>query len=130
MLDQSMNWKDAENVRKKWGKQFCLKGIMSMADAKRAIDIGATAIWCPITAGAAGRVEEPLRPARRDRRCRGDKIDVMCDGGITRAPTLKALAFGAKACSGGKLYLYALAAAGRRASKGRFQIFAPKSNAT
>jgi L-lactate dehydrogenase (cytochrome) len=28
MLDQSMNWKDAADVRKKWGKQFCLKGIM------------------------------------------------------------------------------------------------------
>ena len=38
MLDQSMNWNDAESVRKKWGKQFCLKGIMSVADAKRALD--------------------------------------------------------------------------------------------
>src|SRR5215469_16326168 len=44
MLDQSMNWKDAESVRKKWGKQFCLKGIMSVADAKRALDIGATVV--------------------------------------------------------------------------------------
>ena len=44
MLDQSMNWQDAESVRKKWGKQFCLKGIMSVADAKRAVEIGATAI--------------------------------------------------------------------------------------
>jgi hypothetical protein len=24
MLDQSMNWQDAADVRKKWGKQFCL----------------------------------------------------------------------------------------------------------
>jgi L-lactate dehydrogenase (cytochrome) len=39
-----MNWQDAADVRKKWGKQFCLKGIMSIADAKRAVDIGATAI--------------------------------------------------------------------------------------
>jgi len=45
-----MNWKDAEAVRKKWDKQFCLKGIMSVADAKRALDIGATASWYPITA--------------------------------------------------------------------------------
>src|SRR5271169_6796874 len=44
MLDQSMNWQDAADVRKKWGKQFCLKGIMSIADAKRAVDIGASAI--------------------------------------------------------------------------------------
>jgi L-lactate dehydrogenase (cytochrome) len=39
-----MNWQDAADVRKQWGKQFCLKGIMSIADAKRAVDIGATAI--------------------------------------------------------------------------------------
>ncbi len=39
MLDQSMNWVDAESVRKKWGKHFCLKGIMSVADAKRAVEI-------------------------------------------------------------------------------------------
>ena len=44
MLDESMNWQDAEDLRKKWGKQFCLKGIMSVADAKRAVDIGATGI--------------------------------------------------------------------------------------
>ena len=44
ILDQSMNWQDAERVRKKWGKQFCLKGVMSVADAKRAVQIGATAI--------------------------------------------------------------------------------------
>ncbi len=37
MLDQSMNWQDAESVRKKWAKQFCLKGIMSVTDAKRAV---------------------------------------------------------------------------------------------
>ena len=40
MLDQSMNWRDAEEVRVKWGKAFCLEGIMSVANAKRAVDIG------------------------------------------------------------------------------------------
>lgn len=43
----------------------------------------------------------------------GDKIDVICDGGIRRGThILKALSVGAKACSGGRFYLYALAAAG------------------
>ncbi|MBL0916319.1 MAG: alpha-hydroxy-acid oxidizing protein, partial [Sphingopyxis sp.] len=43
----------------------------------------------------------------------GDRIEVICDGGITRGThVLKALSVGAKACSGGRLYLYALAAAG------------------
>ena len=40
-------------------------------------------------------------------------MEVICDGGITRGThVLKALSVGAKACSGGRLYLYALAAAG------------------
>jgi L-lactate dehydrogenase (cytochrome) len=38
-----------------------------------------------------------------------DKIDVICDGGIARGThVLKALSLRAKACSGGRLYLYAL----------------------
>lgn len=44
----------------------------------------------------------------------GDRLDVICDGGIRRGShVLKALSTGAKACSGGRLYLYALAAAGQ-----------------
>ena len=45
----------------------------------------------------------------------GDQVDVILDGGIRRGThVLKAIAAGAKACSGGRMYLYALAAAGQR----------------
>jgi len=45
----------------------------------------------------------------------GDDIDVICDGGIQRGThVLKALSVGAKACSGGRWYLYALAGAGEK----------------
>ncbi len=44
MLDQNMNWSDAEKLRSQWGGHFCLKGIMSVDDAKKAVDIGASAI--------------------------------------------------------------------------------------
>jgi L-lactate dehydrogenase (cytochrome) len=116
MLDQSMNWQDAENVRKKWGKHFCLKGIMSVADARRALDIGATAI---MVSNHGGRQLDGSR-APFDQLAEivdavGDQLDVICDGGITRGThVLKALSVGAKACSGGRFYLYALAAAGQR----------------
>ena len=44
----------------------------------------------------------------------GDRIDVICDGGIQRGThVLKALSLGAKACSGGRWYLYALAGGGQ-----------------
>ena len=42
--DPKMNWKDAEYCVKKWNGPFALKGVMSVEDAKRAIDIGCTAI--------------------------------------------------------------------------------------
>ena len=115
MLDQSMNWQDAEAVRKKWGKQFCLKGVMSVADAKRAVDIGATGI---MVSNHGGRQldgsRSPFDQLAEIVDAVGDKIDVICDGGITRGThVLKALSLGAKACSGGRFYLYALAAAGQ-----------------
>src|SRR5690606_40733747 len=44
MLDQSMDWKAAEKLRNDWGGKFVLKGVMSVADARRAADIGCDAI--------------------------------------------------------------------------------------
>lgn len=115
MLDQSMDWVAAENVRKQWGKEFCLKGIMSVEDARRAVDIGATAI---MVSNHGGRQLDgsrtPFDQLAEIVDAVGDKVDVICDGGIRRGThVLKALSVGAKACSGGRLYLYALAAAGQ-----------------
>lgn len=115
MLDQSMDWRAAEDVRKRWGGHFCLKGIMSVEDARRAVDIGATAI---MISNHGGRQLDGSR-APFDQLAEivdavGDRIDVICDGGIQRGThVLKALSLGAKACSGGRLYLYALAGAGQ-----------------
>lgn len=115
MLDQSMDWKMAESIRAEWGGEFCLKGIMSVEDAKRAADIGATAI---MVSNHGGRQLDGSR-APFDQLAEivdavGDRLDVICDGGIRRGShVLKALSVGAKACSGGRLYLYALAAAGQ-----------------
>ena len=36
MLDNSMSWKDVENINKEWGRQFAIKGVMSVDDAKKA----------------------------------------------------------------------------------------------
>ena len=34
-----MSWKDAEYCIKRWGGPFALKGVMSIEDARRAVDI-------------------------------------------------------------------------------------------
>ena len=115
MLDQSVNWNDAEKLCSQWNGHFALKGIMSVEDAKKAVDIGCTGI---MVSNHGGRQLDGAR-APFDQLAEivdavGDKIDVICEGGIQRGThILKALSIGAKACSGGRLYLYALAAAGQ-----------------
>ena len=115
MLDQSMNWSDAEKLCQQWNGQFALKGIMSVEDAKRAVDIGCTGI---MVSNHGGRQLDGSR-APFDQLAEicdavGDKIDVVCEGGIQRGThVLKALSVGAKCCSIGRYYLYALAAAGQ-----------------
>ncbi|MGB0343287.1 MAG: alpha-hydroxy acid oxidase [Parvibaculales bacterium] len=115
MLDQSMSWDDAADLKAKWGGRFCLKGIMSVGDARRAVDMGADAIMISNHGGRQldgsrapfDQLEEILAAV-------GGQIEVICDGGIRRGThILKAMALGATACSGGRLYLYALAAAGQ-----------------
>jgi len=116
MLDQSMDWEAAADIRERWGGPFCLKGVMSVEDAKRAVDIGASAI---MVSNHGGRQLDGSR-APFDQLAEiidavGSDIDVICDGGIQRGThVLKALSLGAKACSGGRWYLYALAAAGQQ----------------
>ena len=116
-FDPSMNWKDAEYCVKKWSGPFALKGVMSVEDAKRAIDIGASAIMISNHGGRqldGGR--SPFDQLAEIVDAVGDRIEVILDGGVRRGThILKALALGAKACSFGKGYLYALGAGGQKA---------------
>jgi L-lactate dehydrogenase (cytochrome) len=115
MLDQSMNWDDAAEMVRQWRGQFCLKGVMSAADAKRAAEIGCTGI---VVSNHGGRQLDGSR-ASFDQLAEivdavGDRIDVLMDGGVQRGThVLKALSVGAKAVGVGRYYLYPLAAAGQ-----------------
>ena len=114
-FDPAMNWNDAEYCVKKWNGPFALKGVMSVEDAKKAIDIGCTAV---IISNHGGRQLDGSR-APFDQLAEivdavGDKIEVILDGGVRRGThVLKALCLGAKACGFGKGYLFALAAGGQ-----------------
>jgi len=116
MLDNSLSWKDVEEINKKWGRQFAIKGIMSVDDAKKAVDVGATAIMISNHGGRQlDGSRSPFDQLAEIVDAVGDKIDVICEGGIRRGThVLKALSLGAKACSGGRMYLYALASGGQK----------------
>ena len=115
MLDSSMNWNDVADMVSQWSGQFCLKGVMSVADAKRAAEIGCTGI---VVSNHGGRQLDGSR-ASFDQLAEivdavGDRIDVLMDGGVQRGShVLKALSVGAKAVGLGRYYLYPLAAAGQ-----------------
>ncbi|PSL15709.1 alpha-hydroxy acid oxidase [Shimia abyssi] len=115
MLDPSMNWDDVAQMVRDWDGQFCLKGIMTAEDAKRAAEIGCTGI---VLSNHGGRQLDgsrtPFDQLAEIMDAVGDRIDVMMDSGIQRGThVLKALSLGAKAVGIGRGYLYALAAAGQ-----------------
>src|SRR3546814_10232085 len=115
MLDPEMNWDDVAEMVRHWNGQFCLKGIMTIEDARRAVDIGCTGI---VVSNHGGRQLDGSRSGF-DQLAEivdavGDKIDVIVDGGVQRGThVLKALSLGAKAVGVGRYYLFPLAAAGQ-----------------
>lgn len=115
MLDTAMDWDTAAQIRQDWGGRFVLKGVMSAADARRAVEIGADAI---MVSNHGGRQldgsRSPFDQLAEIVDAVGGEIEIICDGGVRRGThVLKALCEGATAASGGRLYLYALAAAGQ-----------------
>ena len=115
MLDPSMNWDDVAQMVREWDGPFCLKGVMSVDDARRAVEIGCSGI---VLSNHGGRQLDGSRSAF-DQLAEivdavGDRIDVMMDGGVQRGThVLKALSLGAKAVGLGRYYLFPLAAAGQ-----------------
>ncbi|OWY08860.1 alpha-hydroxy-acid oxidizing enzyme [Thioclava sp. F34-6] len=115
MLDPSMSWDDVSAMVSEWGGPFCLKGVMSVKDARRAADIGCTGI---VLSNHGGRQLDGSRTGfdhlEEIVQAVGDRVEVMVDGGITRGThVLKSLALGAKAVGLGRYYLFPLAAAGQ-----------------
>lgn len=115
ILEPSLDWKDVEDMVRFWNGQFCLKGIMSVADARKAVDIGCTGI---VLSNHGGRQldgsRSPFDQLSEIADAVGDKIDVIIDSGVQRGThVLKALSLGAKAVGVGRYYLFPLAAAGQ-----------------
>jgi len=114
--DPEMSWKDAEYCIKRWGGPFAIKGVMSVEDAKRAIDIGASAI---LLSNHGGRQLDGSRSPFDQLSAIVDavdgKLEIILDGGVRRGThVLKALSLGATACSFGKGFLFALGAGGQQ----------------
>lgn len=113
-FDPSATWDDAAEMIELWGGPVAIKGVMTAADARRSIDVGASAI---IVSNHGGRQLDGV-PGAVDRLSEvvdevGDEAEVILDGGVRRGGhVVKALAMGAKACTVGRPFIYGLGAGG------------------
>jgi len=115
MMTPPPSWDDLQWLRQEWGGPFMLKGVMRVDDARRAVDIGTTAISVSNHGGnnldgtpATIRALPPIVAAV------GGDIEVLLDGGIRRgSDVVKAVALGARAVMIGRAYLWGLAANGQ-----------------
>ena len=110
----NIDWDDAAKMIQQWDGPFALKGIMSVADARMAVQVGASAIMISNHGGRQlDGSRAPFDQLEEIVDAVGGDIEIILDGGIRRGThVLKALALGATACSGGRMYLYALAGGG------------------
>ena len=108
-------WEDLAWLREQWGGPFMVKGVCRVDDAKRIVDLGATALSVSNHGGNnLDGTPAPIRclPAIAD--AVGDKIEIVLDGGVRRgSDVVKALALGARAVMIGRAYLWGLAANGQ-----------------
>ncbi|HEY5665045.1 MAG TPA: alpha-hydroxy acid oxidase [Ilumatobacter sp.] len=115
-FDQRLSWSDVEWLQSIWDGPIVLKGIQTVDDALRAVDVGVQGIGLSNHGGrqlddAPAPIElvEPVAQAVQGR------ATIICDGGVRRGSDIvKAIALGADACSIGRPYLYGAAVGGER----------------
>jgi isopentenyl diphosphate isomerase/L-lactate dehydrogenase-like FMN-dependent dehydrogenase len=108
-------WDDVQWLREQWGGPFMIKGVTRVDDAKRARDIGVTAISVSNHGGNnLDSTPATIRLLPEISKAVGSDIEVLLDGGIRRGgDVVKALALGARAVMIGRAYLWGLGANGQ-----------------
>ena len=102
-------------IAEAWDGPIVVKGVHTADDARRAVDVGASAV---VVSNHGGRqldgVAATLRVLPEVVAAVGDRVEVLLDGGVRRGGDVaKALALGARAVLVGRAYAYGLGAAGR-----------------
>jgi NAD(P)-dependent dehydrogenase (short-subunit alcohol dehydrogenase family) len=109
------SWDDVRWLREQLDGPFMLKGVTRIDDAKRAVDVGVTAISVSNHAGNyLDGTPATIRALPAVAAAVGDQVEVLLDGGVRRGgDVVKALALGARAVMIGRAYLWGLAANGQ-----------------
>ena len=131
-FDPTLNWKDVEWVKNRWGGKLILKGILDAEDAKIAASTGADAI---VVSNHGGRqldgTVSSIRALPEIAAAVGDRIEVLFDGGIRSGQdVLKALALGARGTMIGRAFLYGLGALGEAGVTAALEIIRKELDVT
>ncbi|MBN8605679.1 MAG: alpha-hydroxy-acid oxidizing protein [Caulobacterales bacterium] len=124
-FDRGVDWNGAAWMRDTWKGKLAIKGIATASDARRAVELGADAVWVSNHGGrqldTAPATIDTL-PAIADA-VRGD-AEIVLDSGVRRGTDIvKALALGANAVALGRGYLWGLAAGGEAGVARALTIF-------
>ncbi len=114
-FDPTVSWDDLGWLKDAWDGPLVLKGVLSPADARRAVDHGVDAV---VVSNHGGRqldhVPAALDALERIAQEVGGDLELLVDSGVRRGTDIaKALALGARAVLIGRPYLYGLSAAGQ-----------------
>ncbi|MBS1892460.1 MAG: alpha-hydroxy-acid oxidizing protein, partial [Actinobacteria bacterium] len=125
MMTPPPSWDDLAWLRETWGGPFMLKGVTHPDDARRAVEIGATAISVSNHGGNnLDGTPATIRNLPGVVEAVGDEVEVLIDGGLRRgSDVVKALALGARAAMIGRAYLWGLAANGEAGVANVLEIF-------
>jgi len=114
-LEQStVSWDDLGWIKEVWNGPIVIKGVLSVEDARRALEVGADAI---VVSNHGGRQLDCVAPTLRVLpeivEAVGGRVDVLLDSGVRRgSDVVKALCLGARAVLIGRAYAYGLGAGG------------------
>ncbi len=114
LFDPALDFEDVTWLREKWDGPIVVKGIQSVDDARRVVDLGADAVIISNHGGRQlDRSPVPLLLIAPMVAELGDEAEVYVDGGIMNGGDIvAAVALGARAAFVGRAYLYGLMAGG------------------
>jgi (S)-mandelate dehydrogenase len=114
MFSPTITWDDIAWIRKFWRRKLLIKGVLSVADARRAADFGCEGI---VLTNHGGRQLDscvaPIEVLAEIAEAVGQRMTIIVDSGFRRGTDIvKALALGANAVMIGRATLYGLIAGG------------------
>ena len=109
-----LNWDDMAFIKREWAGPMLIKGVLTAADTKLAVDAGADGVVVSNHGGRQLDGSLATIEALPDIAAAAQNAVVMLDGGVRRGSDIvKAIALGANGVLLGRATLYGLAAAGQ-----------------